>query len=106
MIRTSFSRTLPQLTRDARKEDCTLEVTLPHETFLPRFTVQAGAFGDLARAGALHTQLARIYPEAVVDSGGTWNRVQVGTFHDRDQAEGLRRELAAIGVSAVVVAAR
>jgi rare lipoprotein A len=79
---------------------------LEDEGPLPSFTVQAGAFGELSRAVALHNQLARIYPEAVVDSDGTWNRVQIGTFHDRDQAERLRRELAVIGVSAVVVAAR
>lgn len=79
---------------------------LEAEAPLPRFTVQAGAFGDLDRAIALHDQLATSYPEAVVDSDGTWNRVQIGTFHDRDQAERLRRELAVIGVSAVVVAAR
>lgn len=79
---------------------------LEDEESLPRFTVQAGAFGDLTRAVTLHDQLAKIYPEAIVDSDGTWNRVQIGIFHDRDQAERLRRELAVIGVSAVVVSAR
>ncbi len=79
---------------------------LEAEESLPRFTVQAGAFGDLANAVTLHDQLAKIYPEAIVDSDGTWNRVQIGIFHDRDQAERLRRELAVIGVSAVVVTAR
>jgi rare lipoprotein A len=79
---------------------------LEDDVTLPRFTVQAGAFGDLTRAVTLHDQLAKIYPEAIVDSDGTWNRVQIGTFHERDQAERLRRELAVIGVSAVVVTAR
>jgi len=48
----------------------------------------------------------RLYPEAVVDADGTWNRVQIGAFDNRDQAESLRRELAALGMPAIVVAAR
>ena len=39
-------------------------------------------------------------------SDGTWNRVQIGVFDDRDQAESLRRELAAIGISSIVVGTR
>jgi rare lipoprotein A len=71
-----------------------------------RFTVQVGAFSEPERAVALHREIARIYPEAVVDSDGTWNRVQIGAFDSREQAESLRRELAAIGMSSVVVSAR
>ncbi|HXO18464.1 MAG TPA: septal ring lytic transglycosylase RlpA family protein [Thermoanaerobaculia bacterium] len=70
-----------------------------------RYTVQVGAFSDANLAVALHRDIKRIYPEAFVHSDGTWNRVQVGLFEDRDNAESLRRELAAMGITAVVVAA-
>ncbi|MFY9823813.1 MAG: septal ring lytic transglycosylase RlpA family protein [Thermoanaerobaculia bacterium] len=72
----------------------------------PRFTVQVGAFSDFQRAAALKQEIARYYPEAVVDSDGTWHRVQIGAFDDRDHAESLRRELIVIGMQAVVVSAR
>jgi rare lipoprotein A len=72
----------------------------------PRFTVQVGAFSETDKAAALQREMARIYPEAVVSSDGTWSRVQIGAFDERDQAESLRRELASIGMSAVVVSAR
>jgi rare lipoprotein A len=72
----------------------------------PRFTVQVGAFSEPERAVALQREVVRLYPEAVVDSDGTWSRVQIGAFDDRDQAESLRRELASIGMQAVVVSAR
>lgn len=71
-----------------------------------RFTVQVGAFSELDRAVSFQRDLVRLYPEAVVDSDGTWHRVQIGAFDDRDQAESLRRELASMGTPAVVVAAR
>jgi rare lipoprotein A len=70
-----------------------------------RYTVQVGAFGDPERAVALQREIARYYPEAVVDSDGTWHRVQIGAFDDRDHAESLRRELIVIGMQAVVVSA-
>jgi cell division protein FtsN len=50
--------------------------------------------------------MLRIYPEAVVESDGTWSRVQIGSFHDRREAETLRRELAVIGVSSIIITAR
>jgi rare lipoprotein A len=68
-----------------------------------RFTVQVGAFADPDLALILHRNLKRTYPEAFIHSDGTWNRVQVGLFEERDNAESLRRELAAMGVPAVVV---
>jgi rare lipoprotein A len=71
----------------------------------PHYTVQVGAFGEVDRAAALKADLARIYPETRVSADGTWNRVQVGSFDDRQQAETLRRELAALGMSSVVVSA-
>lgn len=71
-----------------------------------RYTVQVGAFGDAGRAVDLHREISRIFPEVFVHSDGTWNRVQVGLFTDRDQAEALRRELAVLGMTSVVVATR
>jgi rare lipoprotein A len=79
---------------------------VPESGILPRYTVQVGAFSEAARAEALQRDIARLYPEAVVDSDGTWSRVQIGAFHDRREAEVLRRELAILGISSVVVAAR
>lgn len=70
-----------------------------------RFTVQVAAFSEHERAVALHEELARVYPETTVHSDGTWNRVQVGVFTERDQAESVRRELAVLGLQSVVVAA-
>jgi rare lipoprotein A len=70
-----------------------------------RFTVQVAAFSERERAVAYQQELARVYPETIVQSDGTWNRVQVGAFEDRDKAESLRRELAVIGMNSVVVAA-
>lgn len=71
-----------------------------------RYTVQVGAFSEAERAVALHREIARLYPEAVVDNDGTWNRVQIGAFDRREAAESLRRELAVIGLPSVVVSAR
>lgn len=71
-----------------------------------RYTVQVGAFGDPDRAVALHRDMVKVFPETFVHSDGTWHRVQIGLFQDRGHAESLRRELAAMGVSAYVIAAR
>jgi rare lipoprotein A len=79
---------------------------VPESGAPPRYTVQVGAFSEPEKAIALQRDIVRLYPEAVVDSDGTWNRVQIGAFDGREQAESLRRELAAIGMPAVVVAAR
>ena len=70
-----------------------------------RYTVQVGAFSDPERAVAVHGNMVKVFPETFVHSDGTWHRVQVGLFDDRENAESLRRELAAMGVTAVVVAA-
>ena len=72
----------------------------------PRYTVQVAAFGEEDRANELKSELTRFYPETTVRSDGTWSRVQVGAFSERNQAEALRRELAAMGMSSIVVAAR
>lgn len=72
---------------------------------LPFYTVQLGAFVDPARAEALAGRVAGDYPEVTVRSDGTWHRVQVGEFAHRRAAERLRRELARLGLAAVVVTA-
>ncbi len=72
----------------------------------PRFTVQVGAFAESERAEDLLARLVGTFPEMYVQTDGTWHRVQVGTFTARDQAEGLRRELAALGIPAFVIAAQ
>jgi cell division septation protein DedD len=69
------------------------------------YTVQVGAFSDNDRALGLHQELTRIYPETMIYADGTWNRVQIGRFQDRNSADDLRRELAVLGLPAVVVAA-
>jgi len=71
-----------------------------------RFTVQVGAFADPDLALILHRNLKRMYPEAFIHADGIWNRVQIGLFDDRDNAEPLRRELAAMGINAVDVVAQ
>lgn len=97
----------------AREIGLVLSGTAPVELYLmekggapPRYTVQVAAFGEEERARELKSALSRYYPETTVRSDGTWSRVQVGAFDDRDRAEALRRELAAMGMSSIVVAAR
>lgn len=81
-------------------------VDLPAEPAPLRYTVQVAAFSEPERATALRTDLLPLYPETVVEADGTWSRVRVGSFESRDQADALRRELAAIGMDSVVVEAR
>ncbi len=84
-----------------------VEIYLVPATGAPqRFTVQVGAFSEAEKAVSMQHDVVRLYPEAVVESDGTWSRVQIGAFDDRDEAESLRRELASIGMPAIVVAAR
>lgn len=99
----------------AREIGLVLSGTAPVQLFLAKkgsappqhfYAVQVAAFGEEDRALALKEELTRVYPETTVRSDGTWNRVQVGSFENRDQAESLRRELAALGMPSVVVAAR
>jgi rare lipoprotein A len=99
----------------AREIGLVLSGTAPVQLFLAKkggaapqhfYAVQVAAFGEEDRALALKAELARVYPETTVRSDGTWSRVQVGSFENRNQAESLRRELAALGMPSVVVAAR
>ncbi len=72
----------------------------------PHYTVQVGAFSLSSHANELHDRLQGTFPEVFVRSDGTWYRVQIGTFGEREQAEEMRRELAAFGMSALVIAAQ
>lgn len=69
----------------------------------PFYTVQLGAFVEPERATALSSELAPSYPAVAVRTDGTWHRVQVGEFAHRRAAERLRRELADLGFTALVV---
>jgi rare lipoprotein A len=69
----------------------------------PRYTVQVGAFAQARLAEQVHRDLRAEYPEAVLRSDGTWYRVQVGAFDARAKAEVLRRELASLGFTPLVV---
>jgi rare lipoprotein A len=72
----------------------------------PFYTVQLGAFVEPGRAAALSSELSSGYPAVAVRSDGTWHRVQVGEFANRRAAERLRRELAGLGFTALVVTVR
>lgn len=91
---------------EQQREGPVIELASVASTAPQRYTVQVGAFGDAGRAVELHREISRIFPEVFVHSDGTWNRVQVGLFTDRDQAESLRRELAVLGMTSVVIATR
>ena len=83
-----------------------LTVVAPGPDELPpqsRYTVQIAAFTEPERAEALYSRVAPDYPDAAVRSDGTWHRVQVGEFDQRSPAERLRRELARLGYTALVV---
>ena len=67
------------------------------------YAVQVGAFADPARARDLCDELRGRWPEAEVESDGVWSRVRIGRFAGRLQAEALRRELAALGLQALIV---
>lgn len=69
----------------------------------PFYTVQLGAFVERDRAAELSSELAPSYPAVAVRTDGTWHRVQVGEFAHRRAAERLRRELADLGFTALVV---
>jgi rare lipoprotein A len=67
------------------------------------YAVQVAAFRESGRAAELAAALGRDYRDVVVLADGVWHRVQVGRFADRAGADSLRDELAASGLSAIVV---
>lgn len=103
---TAYVEIYPAGRAEAPQPELVPHVVLAASSVPSRYTVQVGAFSETGRAVQLHREIARIYPEVFVHSDGTWNRVQVGLFNNRDQAESLRRELAVLGLSSVVVTTR
>ncbi len=67
-----------------------------------RYRVQAGAFRDPERARALAARLEADYPGVAVRAGGGWHRVEIGPLARRQEAEEIVRDLAALGIEAVV----
>lgn len=61
------------------------------------FWVQAGSFATLRPAIILREQLANHYPNVRLKTvdlpSGQWHRVQVGTFHSRENAQTVVKEL-------------
>ncbi len=71
-----------------------------------RFTVQAGAFQQEANAIAILRRIEDDHPEARLVSSDGWHRVRVGTFRYRKDAEDVRRQLARVGLDAMIVSLR
>ena len=69
-----------------------------------RFTVQAGAFRDAARAEAVAARIRRDY-DVRIERAGEWFRVRVGGRRSQEAARRLASELRRRGFDAVVVAA-
>lgn len=69
-----------------------------------RYTVQVGAFRDLANAVAIKGQLEGRHSDVTVVSDGGWHRVRVGTYRKREQAEDVRRQIRQAGLDAMVIA--
>ena len=71
-----------------------------------RFTVQAGAFQQEENAVAILRRIEGDHPEARLVSSDGWHRVRVGTFRYRKDAEAVRRQLARVGLDAMIVSLR
>ncbi len=67
-----------------------------------RYRVQAGAFRDPERARELAARLETSYPGVAVRAAGGWHRVEIGPLARRREAEEIARELAVLGIEAVV----
>ena len=71
------------------------------------YTLQVGAFSQLSNARQLHERLSRsnsevsIVPLQIRDA--MYYRVQLGTFINRDEAEGRAQQLSQAGFAAVVM---
>lgn len=69
------------------------------------YEVQVGAFRDRQRAEAVRQRLTSSYETVRLQADGVWNRVLIGPFDRRRDAETLRGELLASGFMALVKAA-
>jgi rare lipoprotein A len=74
------------------------------------YTLQAGSFVSADNARRLRERLAAAYPRvsqvSIVSVQGTsavYYRVQMGTFADREEAEGHARQLARLGFPTIIV---
>jgi rare lipoprotein A len=72
------------------------------------YTLQVGSFAEIENALKLKDQLAKTQPTQVSvapygGKGGTYYRVQVGSFPSRSEAEGLAQQLSRQGFSVIVV---
>lgn len=68
------------------------------------YVVQVGAYRDIQRAKEVENRLVQSYDEVHIDSDGVWNRVLIGPFSSRADAEALSSELLAAGFVALVKA--
>lgn len=68
------------------------------------YVVQVGAYRDVHRAQEVEKRLIQSYDDVHIDSDGVWNRVLIGPFADRGDAEELTSELLAAGFVALVKA--
>lgn len=83
-------------------------IVLAGQQTAPAFLVQAGTFADLANARAIQARIQALDPKLYVDvveetiSGRILNRVLVGNFADRPEAEAVRRRLQVWGIGGLV----
>ena len=74
----------------------------------PAYLVQAGTFADLGNAQAIQARIQALDPKLDVDiveetiAGRMLNRVLVGNFADRPEAEAVRRRLQVWGIGGLV----
>lgn len=66
------------------------------------YVVQVGAYRDITRAEEVEQRLVQSYDRVRIDSDGVWNRVLIGPFADRQDAEALTADLLAAGFVALV----
>ncbi len=66
------------------------------------YEVQVGAFRDHGHAEAVRQRLVASYDAVRLQADGVWNRVLIGPFTRRRDAEALRGELLAVGFVALV----
>lgn len=89
-----------------RAGTATVELRLVHraggEPVVARYAVQVGAFREKRRAREVLRRLTDTWPDARIEGDGTWNRVLVGDFPERDGAERLLQEILQAGFAAVV----
>jgi rare lipoprotein A len=66
------------------------------------YVVQVGAYRDVSHAKQVQDRLVQSYDGVHIDSDGVWNRVLIGPFASRQDAEELTADLLAAGFVALV----